>query len=414
MEDTKPFYTCSDQEWRKLQLKKKKRDGQIAFAYLGNLANSLELNRKLSTDRDPRIRKIGQQCVRETEDLLAILRDRRPLYHVRHKYKSCGKIIAQQKAKLLDNELQRLSENAERMLKNLMELSSKLMFSECVAQSLRMKLLVDTFPESAAKHKTFHLHALSNAMAGIYFKTKALDPYLSSKDNYIRMGLVMGKNQAFNKISFDWISDSSAFPFFDCKQWIKMFNDFIDVSESDLERAWLHYEVSRAHVILKKWPHVTAEARKAVNYAKRCGQDTWHANALFLMMIAESRRKESEVLEIFNECHAVGLKIGNENFLKCLVVAKQVCQERAKEKQYDILAANAKREQTIIRLMDGEEAKSRARDLFARMHNVRADRRMSLVSLGVLPSKKKGGTLSIIPGGSGGRLGLQHVKQWRI
>lgn len=411
LEEAKPFYTCSDQEWRRLQVKWQKRDARIAFMYLGNLANELQFNRNLSTDADPRVRKMAQQCFRETEDLLSILRARRPLYHIQHKYKSCEKVITKQKATLLEKRLGLQKEHAERMLQNILKFGYELRIQDCVDQAHRLKLLLETFPESAAELKLIYLNALCKLMGEIYFKIKALHPKLSKEDNYARVGLTMGQNQVFNDMYFNWISDMSPFPFFDCKLWIKTYRDFIDTSRNDLERAWLHHELSRAYIVIKKWPRAAAEARKCVNYAKQCGDNIWEANGMFLIVIGESRRKEGETLAVFQQCYNVALKIRNETFLEFLAVVKEVLNDRAKEKPYDALAANAKREEEIIRLMDGLEAKGRARDLFARMRAVRCDRRMSLIQPGLVPSdNKRGGTLSIIPGGSGGRLGLHAFK----
>lgn len=418
--DRQPTYHCSHQEWRRLQRRREEREQRIATVYLGRLAEDRHWCQALAASSpanlrqtDIKVRELAKEALREADEMLAILRARKPLYHFQHKFQPCEALHKKQRAQLKAKKQELMHNDVQRMLRNLKRFRGQRLTKQCVNQAHQIKTLLESFDSSVTEQKLDYLKDVCETMGLVYLDRKAFRPRLSEKDNRRRVAFWLGMDAKYNDMRMDPITQRTEFPFFDYSKWLKMYKGFLAISENDLERAWLHHEVARTYVVGKKWEHLVAEANKSAACARQCGSLVWEINALFLVVVGESQRRDGgEALEVLNECLAAAHKLKDEYVLEFLGAAKQQLNEREEEAPgLDAGAIMERREEVIVRLQDDVAAKERMRDLLARIRFLPADRRMGLVP-GIDVSSTSGfrsGNKSIIPGGSGGRLGLHPI-----
>ncbi|KAK6626432.1 hypothetical protein RUM44_008905 [Polyplax serrata] len=415
---------CSYFEWNRYIRSQSLLNSVLAETYLGKLNNDRKwFMQALENPNVPSVNKNGtnkmlklaKKALDDLNKRKEILQSRKPYYHIKFQIEHSEKLLKKKKDKV-NIELQKLMTNViEKMLNNLYRERRLRNTKNCVEIGDRIKKNLDRTPKKWLPSKKEFANVLYSTMGLVYLDLKKLKPHLTRVENYKRLLYWFGFDGPYLDLKMEPLVQETGYPFADYKKWMSTYENYLEFAGSELERAWIHHEIGRCYGEFHKWEHMTLRGRKCFFAAKNCNSIVWMINGLFMMAVGEmnSHNKE-EAQTSLKECLECAYRYKDESVIEFLLLATQVLNEKDfQEALVDTEYIIRKREEFIINLMHDPDTRERAKDLFNRMTPLPAKRKMSICP-GIKPKNGKTcsyGRRSIIPGGSGGRLGLHPVNE---
>lgn len=420
--DIPPPHPCTYFEWNRYQRAQNQLNSVLAETYLGKLNN----DRKwfMRTIEDPnvpsvnkagsaKIMKLARKALDDLNKRKEILRSRKPYYHIKFKQETCKSMRLKKSETNRAESKSVQQETVEAMLlelhKNRMQRNTK----KCIEMADRIKKFLDKNPKSKIPNKKELCALLYNTIGLVYLDLKQFKDHLTEKENYKRLVYWLGFDSAYADTKMEPIIQETEYPFADYKKWMAIYESYLEFSMNDLERAWIFHEIGRCYGELHRWDHMVLRGKKCFLAAKNCNSLIWMINGLFMMVVGEmNSHNKDEAQQALTDCIEQALKYQNERVIEFLLCAKKVLDEKDIQEAFvDTNMIIKKREEFIINLMHDPELIERTKDLFNRMASLPANRKMS-VCPGIKPKNGltvNAGKKSIIPGGSGGRLGLHPI-----
>ena len=303
----------------------------------------------------------------------------------------------------------------EKMLGKLFKEKEYKNTKNCIELADRIKKNLDKTPKKWLPKKKEYASALYSLMSIVYLDLKKLKPHLNLSENYKRILYWFGFDGKYLDLKMEPLVQETCYPFADYKNWLATYESYLEFASSEVERAWIHHEIGRCYGEFHKWEHMTLRGRKCFFAAKNCNHLPWMINGLFMMTVGESNcHNKEEALQSLKDCLECAYKYKDESIIEFLLLATRVLREKDfQETLLDTEYIIRKREEFIVNLMRDPDIIERAKDLFNRMMPLPAKRKMSICP-GIKPKNGKTcsfGRKSIIPGGSGGRLGLHPINE---
>lgn len=417
-------HPCSHFEWNRYVRSQAQLNSVLAETYLGKLNNDRKwFQQAMENPNIPsvnkqgttKILKLAKKALDDLEKRKEILRSRKPYYHIKFKAEVSEKGMRKQR-ELLDNARKKLlAEVAEKMLLGLHKERRLRNTKKCIDIADRIKKHLDKSPKRLLPNKKELLNILYNTIGLVYLDLKRLKPHLTLQENYKRLVYWLGFDSFYVDLKMEPLVQETAYPFANYKKWMATYEEYLDLADTELERAWILHEIGRCYGELHKWEHMVLKGRKCYYAAKNCDNLIWMINGSFMMVIGEmNNHNKEESQHALEECLECAYKYKDESVIEFLLLAKRVLEEKDIQEAFvDTNTIIRKREEFIIGLMHDPDLIERTKDLFNRMAPIPAKRKLSICP-GITP--KNGincnfGKKSIIPGGSGGRLGLHPINE---
>lgn len=422
--DIPPPHPCSNFEWNRYVRAQEQLNSVLAETYLGKLNSDRKwFQQAMDNPNIPSINKKGtikilklaKKALDDLEKRKEILRSRKPYYHIKFIAESSEKGMRKQKEILDKARKKLLSEVAEKMLCDLYRERKNRNTKKCIDIADRIKKHLDKSPKRLLPDKKDLLIILYNLIGLVYLDLKRLKPHLNLEENYKRLVYWLGFDSPYIDLKMEPLLQETGYPFANYKKWMATYEEYLDLAGTELERAWILHEIGRCYGELHKWEHMVLRGRKCVQAAKNCNNLIWMINGSFMMVVGEmNNHNKDEAVHALQDCLDYAYRYKDESVIEFLLLAKKVLEEKDIQEAFvDTNTIIRKREEFIIGLMHDPDLIERTKDLFNRMAPIPAIRKMSICP-GITP--KNGincnfGKKSIIPGGSGGRLGLHPINE---
>ena len=415
---------CSYFEWNRYVRSQKQLNSMLAETYLGKLNNdrkwfqqALENPNVISVNKmgTTKILKLAKKALDDLNRRKEILQSRKPYYHIKFKIEKSEKKLKKKKEMQNFDMIISKTRIVEKMLGKLFKEKEYKNTKNCIELADRIKKNLDKTPKKWLPKKKEYASALYSLMSIVYLDLKKLKPHLNLSENYKRILYWFGFDGKYLDLKMEPLVQETCYPFADYKNWLATYESYLEFASSEVERAWIHHEIGRCYGEFHKWEHMTLRGRKCFFAAKNCNHLPWMINGLFMMTVGESNcHNKEEALQSLKDCLECAYKYKDESIIEFLLLATRVLREKDfQETLLDTEYIIRKREEFIVNLMRDPDIIERAKDLFNRMMPLPAKRKMSICP-GIKPKNGKTcsfGRKSIIPGGSGGRLGLHPINE---